>query len=197
MPDDPLKSSAIVYNSIALTYARQIEEYAPVPERDEFISVLPSQGKILDVGCAAGRDSGYFSSKGFSVVGVDLSGKLLEIARKKFPHIDFFKQDFRSHDFPKESFNGIWACASLLHLKRTEIPAVLRQFFALLKPKGILYIQVKEGKGEKDVVDILSSGQSRHFTFFEIGELKQFLEEAGFRVEKIYVFNEKERTRGH
>ena len=168
-----------------------------MPERDEFISVLPSQGKILDVGCAAGRDSGYFSSKGFSVVGVDLSGKLLEIARKKFPHIDFFKQDFRSHDFPKESFNGIWACASLLHLKRTEIPAVLRQFFALLKPKGILYIQVKEGKGEKDVVDILSSGQSRHFTFFEIGELKQFLEEAGFRVEKIYVFNEKERTRGH
>lgn len=138
-----------------------------------------------------GRDSAYFSGKGFQVVGVDLSEKLLEIARKKSPKVEFYKQDLRSLTFPENSFDAIWACASLVHLKRTEVPIVLDTFYSLLKPDGVLFVLVKEGKGEADVKENLSSGVTRHFTYFGQNELQKMLESAKFVIQRIYIGNEK------
>mgnify|MGYP001611295764 CR=1 FL=1 len=165
-------------------------------ERDRFVNSFQKGAKILDAGCGAGRDSFYFSSKGFDVVGVDLSEKLLGIAKAKAGHAQnprFYQLDLRRLLLPKASFDGIWACASLLHLKRSEILGVLREFYELLKPDGRLFVMLKQGTGEADVAEDLSSGHARHFTYYAQEELESLLVKARFSVEEIYLYNEKDR----
>lgn len=194
MHNDTTRKTIAVYDTFAQDYARKIADYAPLPEREKFLQLVRKGNKILDAGCGPGRDSHYFSSQGLRVVGVDLSTKLLEIARKIAPQVEFFKQDLRHLNFPPESFTGIWACASLLHLQRVEILPVLKGFYELLSSNGILFIMVKSGKGEADVKEKLSNNLSRHFTYYEIEELKQLILKAQFHLIDIYFWNEKERN---
>ncbi len=196
MIDDHVKKTIAVYDAIADDYASKLDDYAPRPERNTFISLLPKSASILDAGCGPGRDSEYFFQHGLKVVGVDLSKKLLEIAKKRIPQVEFLKQDLRKLKFPPSSFDGIWACASLLHLRREEILAVLRSFNNFLKENGVLFILVKEGRGEADVAEKLSSNTVRHFTYFTIDELKKMEENAGFIIEDIYPWNEEIRRHG-
>ncbi|MBI3559611.1 class I SAM-dependent methyltransferase [Candidatus Gottesmanbacteria bacterium] len=197
MRDDHIKKTIAVYNAMAEKYAKKLNDFAPLPERKKFIALLPNHAHILDVGCGPGRDADYFTANGSSVTGVDFSEKLLEIARLRVPQALFYKQDFRLLHFPKQSFDGIWACASLLHLKRDEVPMVLNNFFQLLKSGGILFIMVKEGKGEADVAEELSSNLSRHFIYFQREELKKLLKNTGFEVVEQYAYNEKDRKPDH
>ena len=196
--DDKNMSNDYVYKAIEI-YDKNAKEYAqktahiPPEERGEFPNLVKPGGKILDAGCGPGRDCAYFLEKGFQVVGVDLSEKLLEISRKKAPRATFHKQDLRSLKFPHNSFDAIWACASLVHLKRFEVPKVLHDFYSSLKPGGVLFILLKEGKGEADVIDDLSSDSARHFTYFEQNELKQILLKEQFDVRNIYTYSEKDR----
>lgn len=197
MRNDHIHRTIAVYDAMAKEYAEKLNDYAPLPEREKFISLLPKPACILDAGCGPGRDSEYFFHKGFTVVGADLSEKLLAIAKQCVPQATFSKQDLRSLHFPKRSFDGVWACASLLHLKRREVSKVLREFFQILKPRGLLFIMVKEGKGEADIAEKLSSYLSRHFTYFQSEELKNLLKDTGFEVIEQYKFNEKDRRPDH
>ncbi len=181
-----------VYNDIADSYADNVEHlYAP-SERETFVSMIPKGGRILDAGCAGGRDSRYFDSQGYRVTGVDLSEKLLAVAKKKAPHIDFQQQDIRSLQFSDGSFDGIYASAVLLHLKRDELLPVLQKFNALLKPDGVMNIQVKEGRGDAVVSEKMSEGKARFFTYFQKEEMEQYLADAGFHIAKSHVYNEKD-----
>lgn len=192
MPEgDHIAKIIAVYDAIASSYAKQIDAYAP-PERDKFIDLIPGSGKILDAGCGPGRDCDYFIEHGLQVVGVDLSEKLLEIAERRVPQVTFVKQDLRQLDFPNETFDGIWACASLHHLDRTDVADVLKSFFRLLKPNGILFVSVKEGSGEADIAESLSSGLSRHYVFYKLKEIETLLEKAGFEVVEIYTGREED-----
>ncbi len=197
MRNDHVAKTIAVYDMMAEKYAKKLNDYAPLPERERFISLLPNHAHILDVGCGPGRDADYFTANGSSVTGVDFSEKLLEIARLRVPQAIFYKQDFRSLRFSKQSFDGIWACASLLHLKRHEVPIVLNNFFQLLKSGGILFIMVKEGSGEADVAEELSFHLSRHFTYFQKEEVKHMVKDAGFEVIEQYAYNEKDRRPDH
>ena len=194
--NDHIAKTVAVYDTIADEYNKKIDDYAPRPEREKFIEMVTPHGRILDVGCGPGRDCEYFVSKIFDVNGIDLSEKLLELAKKRAPTAEFQKQDLRELNFPNESFDGIWACASLLHLKREEAPAVLSSFSTLLKSGGVLFVMLKEGKGEADVQDPLSPNISRHFTYFGIEELKEMLIKVGFFVVDIYRWNEEVRRPG-
>lgn len=193
--DDYVRKTIDVYDTIAQFYAKRTVDYAPEREREKFIQRIKSQGKILDAGCGPGRDSAFFAEKGFQVVGIDLSGKLLEIAKQKASTATFLKQDFRNLDFSPSTFDGIWACASLLHLKKIDIPNVLKKFYELLQPEGILFIMVKEGRGEADVQESISSNLSRHFTYFDREEISKLLKQTGFAIEEVYTFNERDRDK--
>lgn len=196
MNDDHILKTIGVYDTIADDYARKIDAYAPHLEREKFVSLIPSSARILDAGCGPGRDCEYFVKQGLMVIGVDLSIKLLDIAKKRVPKASFLKQDLRMLDFPLSSFDGIWACASLHHLKRDEVPNVLQRFNQLLKSGGILFISVKEGNGEEDVVEPLSSGLPRHFIYYSEHELRILLSKAGFINMGSYTYREKSRRTG-
>jgi len=191
--DDHIACTISTYNRIADSYSVDMNDYAPEVERMKFIALLPQQGSILDLGCAAGRDSEYFSTKGFRVVGVDLSEKLLAIAKKRLPQIIFLKQDIRHLQFLDGSFDGIWACAILLHLKRKEVPQVVARCYELLKPGGIMFLMMKKGEGEIDIAEKLSSGESRHFTLLQSKEINQMVKAAGFHLIETYTWNSKDR----
>lgn len=197
MRNDHVGRTIAVYDAMAEKYARKLNDYAPLPERERFISLLSRHANILDVGCGPGRDADYFATKGFRVTGVDLSEKLLEVARARVPQATFCKQDFRRLRFSKQSFDGIWACASLLHLQRNEVLPVLKKIFQLLKSGGTLFVMVKEGEGEGDVAEELSSHLMRHFTYFQQEGLKDLIQEAGFEIVEQYSCNEKDRRPDH
>lgn len=192
MKRNHLMKTIATYDLIAHYYAKQVDKHSPVDERNLFLSYLLPNAKILDVGCAAGRDSIFFSQKGFETTGIDLSENLLAIAKQKAPELKFVKGDIREKLFSDNSFDAVWACAVLLHLKREDISAVLANFYSLLAENGLVFIRVKEGVGEADVVEPLSNNLSRHFTYFMLEELQELVENAGFRVEKIFRSNEKD-----
>ena len=106
--------------------------------------------KILDAGCGCGRDVAYFKEEGYDVVGIDASKGMLKEARRRVK-ATFKAMDFTALKFRADSFNGVWACASLVHTPLKEIPVVLKQFHKVLKKNGILYISMKEGEGPADI----------------------------------------------
>lgn len=179
---DYVSQTIDVYNSIASSYAKQALKHGPGIQRRHFSSLIPKGGRILDVGCGSGRDCAYFVKKGFETTGVDLSDKLLEIARTSAPGATFLKQDIRNLSFPQNSFDGIWSCGSLLHIKHAEIPSTLRLWFSILKPKGLLFIHVKKGQGEVEREDPSTPGVKRLFSLFSKKQLRGYCEETGFTV---------------
>jgi hypothetical protein len=92
-----------------------------------------------------------------------------------------------------QTFDGICARASLLHLDREEIPAVMTGFKRVLKSQGIIHVLVKEGRGSEEVSEALSSNQTRFFTYFSLSEMKHFFKTAGFNIIDSYTYNGRDR----
>ena len=113
-----------------------------------FLPRIPSGGTILDAGCGSGRDSLAFTKKGFNVTAVDASPELVEKA-KLHTGLDVQVMRFGEIDYEAE-FDGIWACASLLHVSRQDTPAVFRRFVRALKPAGCWYLSYKYGEGDTE-----------------------------------------------
>jgi len=177
---DYLDETIDLYNSMADQYASQALSRGPSIQRKRFITMLPERGKILDAGCGSGRDSAFFANEGFNVIGVDLSEKLLEIARIAAPRAKFYSADIRHLSFEKNMFDGIWACSSLVHIKHNEMQSVFNKFYSIMKPEGVLYIHVKKGEGEAYMEEPSIPGKKRFYSFFTPSLLKKYCENAGF-----------------
>lgn len=191
--DSKTKKTIATYNRIAEEYAKKISDRARLVEIEKFISYLKPKAKILDIGCAAGRDSRIFKNKGFDVVGIDLSKKLLAIARLDNPDVTFIKADMRKLPFENNNFNAIWANAVLHHLEKKEIETTLKEWQRILSPNGIMYIRTKMGKGIWKGKDSLSIGEEREFTLLTSKELESMLTKSGLK--KIEIYQTKDKTR--
>ena len=112
-----------------------------------FLKHLTPGGKLLDLGCGSGRDSAYFSALGFDVTAIDGSEELCKRVKKNY---DIEALCMRFEDIAYQSeFDAIWACASLLHIKKADMPNVMGKVSASLKPGGILYASYKYGSEER------------------------------------------------
>ena len=114
-----------------------------------FLKYLTPGCKLLDLGCGSGRDSAYFSSLGFEVTAVDGSEELCKRVIANYG-IDAICISFEDISFTAE-FDAVWACASLLHVKKADIPNVFDKVSAALIPGGILYASFKYGSEERVV----------------------------------------------
>lgn len=115
---------------------------------DKFLSRLPSNSNILDIGCGSGRDLKYFKTKGHHPVGLDPSSKMVKIAQKiSGCHVNQRQaQDINENT----DYQGIWACASLLHVSHNEMGQVFKQLHRALKPNGIIYCSFKYGNQQRE-----------------------------------------------
>ena len=140
---------------------------------DNFLPLIPEGGKILDAGCGSGRDAKAFSAQGYQVDAFDASEEMVKFARSN-TGLDIKFDTFMSYE-SKTQFDGIWACASLLHVPATDLAKTIGKLFTHLKEGGHLYFSMKQGSGER-----VHNG--RTFTDFDkeniadlIGDLDQII----------------------
>ncbi len=147
-------------------------------DRAKFLAHVPDGGAVLDAGCGSGRDALAFVKAGYAVSAFDGSAKLAEIAAANtglaVRHMRFLEMDWDA------AFDGVWACASLLHLRAAELPAVFGKIRAALRPGGVFYASFKQGTGER-------FANGRHFTDLNHRSLKELLGETAFEPIEIWT----------
>jgi SAM-dependent methyltransferase len=128
---------------------------------------------ILGLGCGPGRDLVTFTKLGHTAVGLDGSARFVEMARAA-SGCTVWQQDFLALDLPAGSFDGVFANASLFHVPARELPRVLGELFAALRPGGVLFSSNPRGQGEEG----WSGG--RFGVYHDLEAWRQLLATAGF-----------------
>ena len=132
------------YDSHSKEYAEKIGNKSQLDEIEQFSKHLPSGAKVLDLGCAAGRDSHIFAEKAFDVIGIDFSQKLIDIAIKSFPSIKFVRANMLDLPFEDGIFDGVWASACLVHLDdKEQVKNALLEIDRVLTTGGFLYVSMQ------------------------------------------------------
>jgi SAM-dependent methyltransferase len=128
---------------------------------------------ILDLGCGPGRDLRHFRSLGHEAVGLDGSPEFVAMARA-FSGCEVLQQNFLALALPPARFDGVFANASLFHVPSRELPRVLGELRAALRPRGVLFCSNPRGNNEEG----LSGG--RYCCFFDIDTWRRTVSAAGF-----------------
>lgn len=117
-----------------------------VEERAYFLSLLQKEGKqkLLEIGAGTGWHGKFFQENGLTVVCTDLSPENVRLCRVK--GLTAYAMDFIKLDFPRGSFDAVFALNCLLHVPRQDLPQVLRVIRGVLKPKGLFYLGQYGGK---------------------------------------------------
>lgn len=169
------------YDATANEYDSFSELYSLEREYGYFIDLMGrSSGDVLDIGCGAGRDSRELSNKGYSVTGIDLSDNMLTIAKRKAPKAIFSKMDLRDLNFRDNTFDGVWASASMFHVTKDEVIESLKGILRVLKPAGVAFISFKEGEGVQ-VKQVKKTFQKKQ-ELYSYTEMRDTLRNLGFRV---------------
>ncbi|MBN1157540.1 class I SAM-dependent methyltransferase [Candidatus Woesearchaeota archaeon] len=178
--DKHFRNTVEAYNEFASFFYVQTFNKISQYHLTEFISKLKGK-KVLDAGAGSGRDVAYFIEEGLDAVGIDISGEMIKTAKEKV-HVEIKKMDMRKIDLGDESFDGIWCCASLIHLPKKDVPVVLKEFHRVLKKDGIVYISVKEGEGER-LTESHNLNKAQVFVaFYHVIELETMLRENNFEI---------------
>jgi len=170
----PESDTLAFYELNAEAYARQTAKADLSNLYDRFLPLVMQGGRILDVGCGGGRDLRAFKERGFECVGVDASPRLAKIAHE---YSDCRVVVGKIEELRlTRSFDAAWACASLLHVRRSRLPAALHRIRDALRPSGIFFVSVQEGNGEHVGPD------GRLFIWYSCEDLIELVKSSGFVV---------------
>jgi SAM-dependent methyltransferase len=132
-----------------------------------FLEHIPAGGHILDAGCGSGRDSLYFKRYGYLVTAFDASEALVqyssELLGQEVLHLTFDQVTFM------DEFDGVWACASLLHIPPSKAAETFTRLANALKSGGVLFAALKHGSGQREM-------RGRMFTFYDEDSLKELID---------------------
>lgn len=134
--------------------------------QNKFLSYLPSCAFILDFGCGSGRDTKYFLKRNYNVSAIDGSEEICKEA-SKYTGIKVKQMLFEELN-DQNIYDGIWACASILHLSTNDLLRVFHKMNKALKENGIIYTSFKYGEFEGE-------RNGRYFTDFTEDSLKEFI----------------------
>ncbi|MFB1487712.1 MULTISPECIES: class I SAM-dependent methyltransferase [unclassified Thiocapsa] len=145
---DTEADSIAYYEDQAETFFAETVDVDMAPLYARFLAHIPAGGHILDAGCGSGRDALAFRRLGYAVTAFEASQKLARMAAE---HCGLPVEVRRFQEIEwQDAFDGIWACASLLHVPMAELPVVLVRLGRALKPDGVLYASFKYGAGERE-----------------------------------------------
>jgi len=128
---------------------------------------------ILDFGCGPGRDLKAFADLGHVAVGLEGSARFAEMARA-YSGCEVLQQDFLKLDLPAGRFDGVFANAALFHVPSQELPRVLRELRATLKPRGVLFSSNPRGNNEE------GWDRERYGAYWDLETWRRYLTAAGF-----------------
>jgi SAM-dependent methyltransferase len=135
---------------------------------------------ILDFGCGPGRDLAALTARGHVAVGLEGSARFAAMARAH-SGCEVWEQDFLRLELPAARFDGVFANASLQHVPAQELPRVLRELAAALKPRGVLFSSIPRGDNEE------GWSRGRYGVNHDLASWRRHLDDAGFdEVEHYY-----------
>ena len=178
------------YDLVADEYVRRIFEelqYKPLDRQllDRFAASVRDVGAACDMGCGPGHVARYLHQQGVQMCGIDLSVEMVKRARRLTPAVEFRQGDMIGLDVPDQTWAGIAAFYSIIHIHRGDVTRALGELRRVLRPNGILLlafhvgddtIHLDEWWGQKVCVD---------FFFFRSAEMAGYLRAAGFEIEEI------------
>lgn len=161
-------------------------EFAGVQER--FLRLLPEKPHILDFGCGSGRDTVYFLKKGCSVDATDGSEK---ICREASVYTGMEVRHMMFHQLDESAvYDGIWACASILHVPEKELPDIIERMHKALRSGGVIYTSFKYGEYEGE-------RRGRYFTDFTEEKFRRLMEGiSGLAIEELWITGDARPERG-
>ncbi|MAU00888.1 MAG: hypothetical protein CL608_27400 [Anaerolineaceae bacterium] len=179
-----LKKTQETYRQIAADYAQAQQNRGQLLDQmQQFVALVPSGGTVLDVGCGPGMDTAVLQTHHLSAIGLDFSHEMMRVGRDAHGvQVPFAQADMRRLPFVGQQINGIWACASLLHLERKDVLPTLQEFHRVLHPGGVVYLSLKLGHGEKWTAESYNRPLPRFFTFWQPETLDPLLETAAFHI---------------
>lgn len=176
------------YNQNAVSFVEGTKDVDFKAIQDKFISYLSQNATILDFGCGSGRDTKYFLEQGFQVTAIDGSEELCKIA-SEYSGVSVKQMLFLELD-EVDTYDGIWACSSILHCSYEDLVIVLRKVCTALKDNGVLYTSFKYGTfaGERN---------GRFFTDMTEESFKELLEKVpGLEIEDLTITTDVRPGRG-
>lgn len=170
-------SIAYYDNNGAAFFAGSVDADMSV-DRARFLKNVPPGGTLLEAGCGSGRDALVFKNAGYAVTAMDGSEEMvrraaahtgLAVVHKRFDQVEWHN-----------AFDGIWSCASLLHISRAALPDAMARLARALKPGGVWYMSFKYGDSER-VTD-----HGRHFTDMNEPLLTAAIAETGLSLAEMW-----------
>lgn len=177
------------YNSNAADFSETTKNVDFSEVQQIFINYLSPYASILDFGCGSGRDTKYFLNHGYHVTATDGSQAICKIATA-YTGIQVKRMLFEELD-DQNQYDGIWACASILHLSKEELPNIFYKMYRALKWNGIIYTSFKYGtfEGERN---------GRYFTDFTEEMFAAFIKQiSGLQIEKMWITGDVREGRGN
>jgi trans-aconitate methyltransferase len=134
---------------------------------------------LLDFGCGPGRDLRTLAALGHVAIGLDGADTFVAMARA-YSGCEVWRQDFAALALPKSHFDGIFANASLFHVPSRDLPRVLRELAAALKPRGVLFASNPHGHNEEGF------HHGRYGTYHDLATWTRYVRDAGFELVDHY-----------
>ncbi|MBE5970653.1 MAG: class I SAM-dependent methyltransferase [Lachnospiraceae bacterium] len=175
------------YNKNLKRFVLDTEDADVSALRGKFVDKLPEKAYILDWGCGSGRDSKAFLEAGYDVDAVDASKKLADYAGKK-TGIKVKCQSFEELK-ARDKYDGIWACASLLHLEKNKLREAFKVAHEALKKGGIIYASFKYGEFEGE-------RKGRYYSDMTEEALAKLLAGIAFEREEMWISVDVRKDRG-
>jgi 2-polyprenyl-3-methyl-5-hydroxy-6-metoxy-1,4-benzoquinol methylase len=167
---------AVEYNSHRLTRTNVVGEYF-----DSISHFFPKSGKLLDLGCGGGEPvTAYFARKGFHVTGVDISERMIEIAREQLPQGDFIQSDMTECEFDEASFDLIVSTFAIVHIPQSEQEQLFKNIWKWLKFSGIAYLTLGANNAQGDIHEW--KGVTMYWSHFGPEEYRSMLRNIGFEL---------------
>lgn len=171
------------YDENAVQYARHTEEADLSELYAKFLPLMPKRGRILDLGCGGGRDLRQFKMRGFECLGIDPAPRLAEIARE-YSGCEVLVGRAEELRFVDE-FDGVWACASLLHLSRANLRIAIDRICQALLVSGVLFLSMQKGHGDSVAAD------GRFYARYSADELREIVAEGGLTLVEQWTTQDK------
>lgn len=177
------------YDEVAEEYVRRIAgelEHKPFDREllDRYAAMFDANETVCDMGCGPAHVARHLHERGVNVIGVDLSSEMVEQARRLNPELDIRQGDMLSLDVPDESWAGIIAFYSIIHIPRTSVARALSELGRCLRPGGRLLMSFHIGDEVMHLEELWGHPVKMDFIFFRTDEMLGYLGEAGFDVEE-------------
>ena len=178
------KNTVEIYDEIADDYAKNYDSIDGEEDLiflNTFLSYLPHNSYLVDIGCGTGFSAEWLVQKGMKVEGCDFSSRMIGIAKKNYPAIRFSIADMRTFK-PLQEADAVWAGYSMFHFDQMDFERTIENIKTWLKPCGIFGLVMQEGEGEVDAPEPFLPGKSIYIHLYTEDELRKILERHGFEI---------------